>query len=370
MIQAQLEIQLIAMVVAAACALPGVFLVLRKMSMMSDAISHAILPGIVIGFFVTSDLGSPLLIAGAALTGVLTVALVELISSTRLIKEDAAIGIVFPALFSIGVILIARFASDVHLDVDAVLLGELAFAPFDRLILGGRDVGPRSLYLMSGVLLVNVLFIVVFFKELKVATFDAGLAAALGLMPALLHYLLMGLVSVTAVGAFDAVGSILVVALMVGPPSAAYLLTDRLSIMLVLSALIGAICAVAGYWFAHVLDASIGGAMATMVGVAFFVTWLMAPEKGYVARLRRRRRQRWTFATKMLTVHLLSHEGLPEADEECREDHLTHHLRWDAAFASQAVRVALTNGLVVRKGPLLELTIAGRKLAAKAVVEI
>lgn len=358
------------MVVAAACALPGVFLVLRKMSMMSDAISHAILPGIVIGFFVTSDLGSPLLIAGAAATGVLTVALVELISSTRLIKEDAAIGIVFPALFSIGVILIARFAGDVHLDVDAVLLGELAFAPFDRLIIGGTDVGPRSLYLMSGVLLVNVLFIVVFFKELKVATFDAGLAAALGLMPALLHYLLMGLVSVTAVGAFDAVGSILVVALMVGPPSAAYLLTDRLSIMLVLSALIGAFCAVAGYWFAHVLDASIGGAMATMVGVAFFATWLMAPEKGYVARQRRRRRQRWTFATKMLTVHLLSHEGLPEADEECREDHLTHHLRWGAAFASQAVRVALTNGLVVRKGPLLELTAAGRKLASRAVVEI
>ncbi|NNE71717.1 MAG: metal ABC transporter permease [Rhodothermales bacterium] len=368
--QAQLEIQLIAMVVAAACALPGVFLVLRKMSMMSDAISHAILPGIVIGFFATGDLGSPILIAGAALTGVLTVALVEMISSTRLIKEDAAIGIVFPALFSIGVILIARYAGDVHLDVDAVLLGELAFAPFDRFIVAGHDIGPRSLYLMSGVLVVNVLFIVIFFKELKVATFDAGLAAALGLMPALLHYLLMALVSVTAVGAFDAVGSILVVALMVGPPSAAYLLTDRLSVMLALSAVIGAVSAVLGYWFAHLLDASIGGAMATMVGVAFFFTWLLAPEKGYVARQRRRRRQRWTFATKMLTVHLLSHEGLPEAAEECREDHLTDHLRWEPAFASQAVRVALAGGLVSRRGPLLELTDAGRKHASRAVVEI
>lgn len=370
MIQAQIEIQLIAAVVAAACALPGVFLVLRKMSMMSDAISHAILPGIVLGFFATSDLASPLLIAGATLTGVLTVALVEMISSTRLIKEDAAIGIVFPALFSLGVILIAQYAGDVHLDVDAVLLGELAFAPFDRFVVGGQDIGPRSLYLMSGVLVINILFIVIFFKELKVATFDAGLAAALGMMPVLIHYLLMGLVSVTAVGAFDAVGSILVVALMVGPPSAAYLLTDRLSVMLVLSALIGAASAVAGYWMAHALDASIGGAMATMVGIAFFFTWLLAPDKGYVARQRRRTRQRWTFATKMLTVHLLSHEGLPEAAEECREDHLTHHLRWEPAFATQAVRTAIAGGLVTRRGPLLELTPAGRKHAARAVVEI
>ncbi|MFT5144151.1 MAG: manganese/zinc/iron transport system permease protein [Rhodothermales bacterium] len=369
-IQAQVEIQLIAAIVAAACALPGVFLVLRRMAMMSDAISHAILPGIVIGFFLTSDLASPLLIAGAAMTGVLTVALVEVISRTELIKEDAAIGIVFPALFSVGVILIAQFAGDVHLDVDAVLLGELAFAPFDRLIVNGQDIGPRSLYLMSGVLLVNLAFITVFFKELKIATFDTALAASLGLMPALLHYALMGLVSVTAVGAFDAVGSILVVALMVGPPSAAYLLTDRLSVMLVLSAAIGAACAVAGYWLAHLLDASIGGAMATMIGVAFALTWLLAPDQGYVARRKRRRRQHWLFATKMLTVHLLSHEGLPEAKTECREDHLTNHLRWEKSFALEAVRTAVSRGLVVRNGALLELTTAGRQLAARAVEEI
>ena len=124
----QLEIQLVAVVVAVACALPGVFLILRRMAMMSDAISHAILPGIVVGFFITESLGSPLLIVAAALTGLVTVALVELIEHTKLVKEDAAIGIVFPVLFSIGVILIARYAGDVHLDTDAVLLGELAFA--------------------------------------------------------------------------------------------------------------------------------------------------------------------------------------------------------------------------------------------------
>ena len=138
---ASFEIQLIAVVVAVTCAIPGVFLVLQRMSMMSDAISHAILPGIVVAFLLTGDLGSPWMILGAATAGVLTVALVEILRKTGLLKEDAAIGIVFPALFSVGVVLIAQYAGDVHLDIDAVLLGELAFAPFDRITINGMDLG-------------------------------------------------------------------------------------------------------------------------------------------------------------------------------------------------------------------------------------
>lgn len=128
-----LEIQLVALIVAVACSLPGVFLVLRRMALMSDAISHTVLLGIVLAFFVTHDIASPLLIAGAAAMGVITVGLVELLLRTRLVREDASIGLVFPALFSIAVILISRFAGSVHLDTDAVLLGEIAFAPFRRL---------------------------------------------------------------------------------------------------------------------------------------------------------------------------------------------------------------------------------------------
>ena len=256
---ASLEIQLIALVVAIACALPGTFLVLQRMAMMSDAISHAILPGIVVAFFFTGSLGSPLLILGAASAGVFTVALVELLRKTGLLKEDAAIGIVFPALFSVGVILIARYAGDVHLDVDAVLLGELAFAPFDRLIIGSTDIGPKSLVVMTVILLLDLGFILLFFKELKLSTFDKALAGALGFTPALLHYLLMGMVSITAVGAFDAVGSILVVALMVAPPASAHMLTDRLKTMIWLSVGIGMASALSGYWLARILDASIAG---------------------------------------------------------------------------------------------------------------
>ena len=150
-----IEIQLLAAVVAAACALPGVFLILRRMALLSDAISHSVLLGIVLAFFVVRDLGSPVLLLGAAAMGVLTVALVEMMHRTRLVREDAAIGLVFPALFSLGVILISRYAGDVHLDLDAVLLGEIAFAPFDRLVVGGRDLGPRGLWVMGSILLLN-----------------------------------------------------------------------------------------------------------------------------------------------------------------------------------------------------------------------
>jgi manganese/zinc/iron transport system permease protein len=359
----QLEVQLIAAVIAAACAIPGVFLVLRRMAMMSDAISHTVLFGIVIGFFVTHDLGSPWLFVGAVLTGVLTVSLVELLHRTQLVKQDAAIGLVFPVLFSLAVILISRFAGNVHLDTDAVILGELAFAPFDRVAWFGVDIGPRALVVGVGLVLLNLAFVTLFYKELKLATFDAGLAAAFGFLPGLLHYVLMALVSVTAVGAFDAVGSILVVALMIAPPSAAYLLTDRLPRMIGLSILIGAGSAIAGYWLARWLDVSIAGAMATMSGAAFGLVFLLAPERGILAGMHRRTRQKWSFAQQMLAAHLLHHEATPEAAEESRVEHLTRHMHWAPAFAARVVRRAEQAGLLQRQGDTLLLTEQGRQVA-------
>lgn len=363
----QVEIQLIAAVVAVACSLLGVFLVLRRMALLSDAISHAILLGIVLGFFLVRDLASPILVAGATLAGVLTVSLVELLNRTRLVKEDAAIGLVFPLLFSLGVILITRNAGNVHLDTDAVLLGELAFAPEHRLHLGSWSI-PQSLFVMSCILLLNVAFIGLFYKELKLATFDAALAASLGFAPWLLHYVLMTLVSITAVGAFDAVGSVLVVALMIGPPAAAYLLTDRLFRMLLLSTFFALLSATAGYWLAHYLDASIAGAVAAMTGLIFGVVFLLAPQYGLLALGLRRLRQRWEFARTMLAIHLLNHEGLPEADVECRLDHLHEHLRWKPAFIRRVVRTGVRYGIITLQSGRLHLTTAGRQLAREALV--
>lgn len=367
MLSAQLEIQIIASIVAVACALPGVFLVLRRMAMMSDAISHSILLGIVLAFFITKDLNSPFLIVAAALTGVVTVSLVELVHRTRLVKADAAIGLIFPVLFSLGVILLTRHAGNVHLDTDAVLLGELAFAPFDRFEINGVDLGPKALYVMSVIMLLNIAFIALFYKELKLATFDSALAAAIGFSPGLIHYGLMSVVSVTAVGAFDAVGAILVVSLMVGPPVSAYLLTDNLAKMIFLSVLTGILSAISGYWLAHLFDVSIAGSMATMVGIIFGLVFAMAPDRGLIAIARRRARQKNEFALSMLLVHLLNHQKSPEESRECRVAHLPQHLHWNKEFLEKIIYLGEKEKSLTRKDEILNLTTAGVKNAERSM---
>jgi manganese/zinc/iron transport system permease protein len=363
MSNAQLEIQLIASLVAIACAIPGTFLVLRKMAMISDAISHSILPGIVIGFFITQDLNSPLLILLAAFTGVITVVLVEYIQKTGLVKEDTAIGLVFPVLFSIGVIMIAKNANDVHLDVDAVLLGELAFAPFDRLLISEVDVGPKSLWVIGVILLVTVGLLLAFFKELKLSTFDKGLAASLGFSPVILHYGLMTVSSITTVGSFDAVGAILVVALMIAPAATAYLLTTDLKKMLVLSIIFGIVSAISGYWFAHWLDASISGSITTMLGLLFLIVYLFAPSKGVIAVLYREKQQRIEVSLLTFLLHLKNHDE----DSERHVNHLNEHINWQKVRSKTVLDLALKNNMIIIDNNIVDLTSKGDEFTSKAI---
>ena len=176
------------------------------------------------------------------------------------------------------------------------------------------------------------------------------------------------LISLTAVGAFDAVGSILVVALMIGPPVSAYLLTDRLSYMLFLSALFGIIEAISGYWLAHLLDASIAGSMATMVGIIFLVVYLAAPDRGLIALANRRARQKIEFAVKMLVVHILHHEGLPEAGLECHINHLPKHFLWDKPFIQKILKIAEKEKVLNVEDEFLRLTDKGRQIAESSMV--
>jgi manganese/zinc/iron transport system permease protein len=221
---------------------------------------------------------------------------------------------------------------------------------------------------MLGILGLNAAFLGLFYKELKLSTFDPSLAAALGFSPVLLHYLFMGVVSVTAVGAFDSVGSVLVVAFMIVPPCAAYLLSDRLGRVIALSALIGALSAILGYWTARWLDASIAGAMAGAAGTLFVLVLLLAPGRGLVALARRRVRQRVEFARQMLAIHLMHHEGTPEAEQECRVDHLSEHLRWTPSRAEEVVRSAEKAGYVEVERERLRLTTTGREAARTAML--
>ena len=186
---AHLEIQLIAMLVAVACSIPGTFLVLRKMTMVTDAITHTILLGIVLGFLVVQNVHSPILSISAVAMGVVTVWAIEMFTKTKQLSSDAAIGIVFPFLFSLAILLISRYTSSIHLDIDSVLLGELAFAPFHRLRLFGVDIGPLSMYTMGAIVLVNLTLVLLFFKEIKLAIFSPEIAILFGFSPTLLFYL-------------------------------------------------------------------------------------------------------------------------------------------------------------------------------------
>ncbi|MFT4673929.1 MAG: manganese/zinc/iron transport system permease protein [Saprospiraceae bacterium] len=362
----QIEIQLIAALVAIACAIPGVFLVLRKMALISDAISHSILPGIVLGFFITQNLNSPLLIILAAFTGIITVVLVERIQKTGLVKEDTAIGLVFPALFSIGVLLIAKNANDIHLDIDAVLLGELAFAPFDRLLVVGLDIGPKAAWIMGAILCTTLLLLFLFFKELKVSTFDVGLSSALGFSPAIMHYGLMSVSSVTVVGAFDAVGAILVVALMIAPAAAAYLLTADLKKMLWLSVCFGVFAAISGYWLAHWLDASIAGSITTVLGLVFLMVYFFAPNKGLLSVMYRQKQQRTEVSLLTFLLHLNNHQEI----EERHINHLQEHINWQKVKAKTVLGLALANNMITIKDDIISLTEKGLSFTQAALAYI
>lgn len=356
---AYLEIVIIGIVVALACSVVGVFLVLRQMSMMTDAITHTILLGIVVGFLATGNLHSPLLIILASAMGVLTVYLIELLQKTRLVSEDSAIGIVFPLLFSVAIILISRYAGKVNLDTDTVLLGEIAFAPFDRMIIFGRDFGSKAAFTMGSILFLNIAVVTLFFKELKICIFDKALAAALGFSPALISYLLMTLVSITTVGAFEAVGSILLIAFMVGAPITAYLITDNLKNMIFLSALISIVNVLIGNYFAFLYDVSIAGMMATVTGITFAIVFVLSPKRGFIATLLRRSRQRKKFALISILVHIHNHEK-DFSEIENGVDTIHEHINRDKSYVEQMLKEHIRNGNLTVVNNTYVLTERGR----------
>ncbi len=269
--------------VAISCGLLGCFLVLRKMSMVGDAISHAVLPGIVIAFLLSGSRDTGLMLVGAAATGMLATMLITYFHRRAKLQADASIGITFTFMFAVGIILISAFAGHVDIDQDCVLYGEIAYVPVDLWITtDGTIMGPRAVYVLSTVLALIVLFITLGYKKLMLTSFDPGFATSIGIPTHLWHYLLMAAVSLATVGSFESVGAILVVAFLIGPPATAYLLTQSLKQMIWITVLIGVFVSGSGYLLARWLDASVAGSMAIMVGVCFSIAflWQLARKKG------------------------------------------------------------------------------------------
>ncbi|MDX5436235.1 MAG: metal ABC transporter permease [Pontibacter sp.] len=271
--------------VATCCSLLGCYLILRRMAMVGDAISHAVLPGIVIAFLLTGSRESVPMLIGAGLLGVLTTFLIEFFHRYARVQSDAAIGVTFTWLFAIGIILISVFAGQVDLDQDCVLYGEIAYVPLDLWITeGGLSLGPRTVWTIGAVTILILVFIVVGYKELFLTAFDPGYAAAIGVSTSLWYYLLMTAVSLTTVASFESVGAILVVALLVAPAATAYLLTDNFKMMLLISVILGIVASILGYYLAVWIDGSIAGAIATVTGIEFLLAFLFSPARGILIR--------------------------------------------------------------------------------------
>lgn len=262
------------------CGILGCFLILRKMAMVGDAISHAVLPGIVLAFLFTGSRDSFEMIAGAALLGIFTTFFIQFLNKKAKLQTDAAIGVTFTWLFALGVILISVYAGQVDLDQECVLYGEIAYVPLDVWINdNGFNMGPRALYVASIMLLINLLFIGFGYKQLHITTFDPSYAATIGISIGLWNYLLMGAVSMTTVAAFESVGAILIVALLVVPPATAYLLSEKLQHMIAITIIIAFINAFLGYYLAVAINGSIAGAIVSVSGIVFLLVFLIIRSK-------------------------------------------------------------------------------------------
>jgi manganese/zinc/iron transport system permease protein len=357
---------------AVSASLVGNFLVLRRMSLLGDAISHAILPGLAIAFLWSSSRsGWPVFLA-AVVVGILTAALTQWLFRRGQVDEGAAMGVVFTTLFAAGLVLINTSAKFVDLDPSCVLYGAIEFTPLDQIKIGSLWV-PRVVLVLSGVLLLNLLFVMLLYKELQITTFAPELATTLGIPAGLIHYTLMTLVAVTAVAAFESVGSILVVAMLIVPPAAALLITDRLSYLIVISAVIGASGAGLGHILAIAVpplfgfrSSSTAGMMALAVGLLFIGACCFGPKHGLFLNVYRRGFTKLQIAFEDVLAFLYR-RAEREGSQRVSLREISQQLQRSAMLLKIALWVQRRRNLVEQVGGGLQLTQAGTQRAQEVV---
>ncbi len=361
-----------AVLAGATCALVGSFLVLKKVSMMGDAISHSVLPGIAVAFIVTGTRSGTAMFVGAAVVGVLTAVLVHAINYYSRLEEGASMGVVFTVLFAIGLILIEQAARHVDIHPEHVLFGAVELVPLHLVQVFGFAV-PRGVLMLLVVFAIDLSVIALFFKELRLATFDPELATTLGIHATYIHYMLMVLVALTTVAAFEVVGSILVIAMLIVPGATAWLLTRRLLPFLVVSVGVAVAAAVLGHiaaitvppLFGYV-DTSTAGSMATVLGCIFFVAMFCAPEQGIIARGFDVVRLRLSIGTQDVLGLLARAAERPGTDAGRLSASDLRTLR-RSPFAARRVKLAAILGLLRMKGLIAlrngsyEMTVRGKE---------
>jgi manganese/zinc/iron transport system permease protein len=338
----------------------GCFAVLRRQSLLGDAISHAALPGIALAFLLTASKAPFVLVLGAAIAGWLgTLAVMVAVRNTR-IKEDTALGMVLSVFFGFGILLltfIQKLPDASQAGLDKFLFGQAA-------TLVERDV--VTMAILGAIALAAVAAL---WKEFKLFSFDPEFAASLGYPTRLLDILLTSLIVIAIVIGLQTVGVVLMSAMIVAPAAAARQWTERLSVMVLLAGLFGAAVGVLGAVTSSLLERlPTGPTIVLYLSAVVLISLLFAPNRGILARMRRQRRQRWQFAAEALVVHLLHHEGQPDEAQESSLAHLGAHMRWDDRFAQRAVRWAATHDLISRTNGRLALTTHGRETARRVMV--
>jgi manganese/zinc/iron transport system permease protein len=361
---------------ALSCSLLGCFLVLRRMSMMGDAISHAVLPGLALAFLITGSRSSIVMFVGAAIVGVLTALLTQWVHTFGKVDRGAAMGVVFTTLFAVGLVMIVRAADHVDLDPGCVLYGAIELVPLDVVQVGDWWV-PRAVLVLAGVLVGNALLVGVLYKEFKISSFDPALATTLGINATAMHYLLMTLVAITTVASFEAIGSILVIAMLIVPAAAAHLLTDRLGWMIAASLLIGSLSAAAGHWGAIHVPSWVGfegtttttsGMMASAAGLIFVVVMLLAPRHGVLSRMA----HRWRLRLRVVREDVLGllyrlEEGRIQEPAPAFERRLRVALRLGPIAPRLAMATLARQRLILRWADGWRLTENGRRRARQLV---
>lgn len=283
-----IEVLWILIITSMACSLLGVFLVIRNMAMLSDAVSHSVLLGIVLAYFVVKDLSSIFLIVSASAAGVISCVCMEWLAKSKRISKDSAIGIVFTLFFSIAVILISKFAKNVHLDVDMVLMGELILAPFDRMRFLGISV-PKSMVIMGCVFILNAIYLRWNFRTLVISSFDEVFAKTAGISMAIMYYVYISMVSMTAVAAFHTVGAILAISFFIAPAASAFLITKKIKMTVLVSLIYAIINSIVSYFLSLKYNVSMSGMCAGVSGLSFLLTLVFYKDGILISTIRRHR---------------------------------------------------------------------------------
>jgi len=333
------------------CGLIGTYIMLRRMSLIGDALAHAVLPGVVVSFMVAGKSEIALFI-GAVVSGIVTVLLIGFVNRNSKIKEDTSIGIIFTGAFALGILLVSQL-KQVHIDLSSYLFGDVL----------GVSTGDITLSLI--IMVVIILCILLFYKQLLLTSFDPTMALTIGISTTLVHYMLMTLLSMSIVAGLQSVGVILIIAMLITPPATAYLLSNNLKKILFLSPMFGTISAVAGLYLSYHFNFASGASIVLVAVALFLLAFLFSPKEGVVTRLFRRRA-----ATKLVLIEdviKLSFRFAEETGKTGLTDRISNELGISNSRVESAIRILISKGLMQKTNDSYQLTEDGRKYATRLI---